>query len=181
MRILYHHRTQGEEPESIHINSVVIALRDLGHEVRIVGPTEAGREASTDSTVHWMVRVKRSVPRAVFELLQIAYNVVALRRLRQAVDEFKPDLIYERYALFGFAGVMFARHRGLPLILEVNTPYAQAWAKYFGLYLQRIGRWIELRTLLGADHVITVTEAQRTLLRRHGSCGVANLRIAQRH
>jgi len=29
MRILYHHRTQGEEPESIHIESIVAALRAL--------------------------------------------------------------------------------------------------------------------------------------------------------
>jgi len=28
MRILYHHRTQGEEPESIHIRSIVAALRE---------------------------------------------------------------------------------------------------------------------------------------------------------
>ena len=178
MRILYHHRTQGEEPESIHINAVVVALRELGHDVRIVGPTDVGREAPSDSSIHWMVRVKRAVPRAVFELLQIAYNVVALRRLRQAVDDFKPDLIYERYALFGFAGVLFARRRGIPLILEVNTPYAQAWAKYFGLHLQRLGHWIERRTLLGADHIITVTQAQRTLLQ---GLGIAASRISVSH
>ena len=27
MRILYHHRTQGEEPESVHIAAIVTALR----------------------------------------------------------------------------------------------------------------------------------------------------------
>jgi len=52
MRVLYHHRTQGEEPESIHIESIVAALRALGHEVRIVGPVDIEhREAATTAAV----------------------------------------------------------------------------------------------------------------------------------
>ncbi len=175
MRVLYHHRTQGEEPESIHIGSVVNALRALGHEVRIVGPIDIERpEAShVDTTAgkkpaHGLVRIKRAVPKAVFELLQIAYNLVAWRRLDRAVAEFAPDFIYERYALYSFAGGMVARRRGVPLILEVNTPYAQAWAKYYGLNLERLARWLETRTLRAADHVITVTHEQSTLLQRLG-------------
>lgn len=178
MRILYHHRTQGEEPESIHINAVVTALRDLGHDVLVVGPTAMDKEPGSASSPHWMVRVKRAAPRPLFELLQIAYNLVALKRLRRAADDFRPDLIYERYALFGFAGVLFASRRGLPLILEVNTPYAQAWAKYFGLHLQRLGRWLERRTLRGADHIITVTQTQRALLQ---GLGIPASRISVSH
>src|SRR5438128_1919278 len=139
MRILYHHRTQGEEPESIHIGSVVAALEDLGHEVRVVGPVELGQHThdASGGGASWLVRVKRAVPRAVFELLQIGYNLVAWRQLDRAVREFSPDLIYERYALFSFAGAVVAKRRRLPLILEVNTPYAQAWTQYFGLHLRR--------------------------------------------
>jgi len=171
MRILYHHRTQGEEPESIHIRSIVAALRELGHEVRVVGPGEIGQtgEVSVDcSPPRALVRIKRSVPRVVFELLQIAYNLVAWRRLDRAVREFRPDLLYERYALFSFAGAIVSRRRRLPLILEVNTPYAQAWAQYFGLHLRRVAAWLERRTLRSAHHVITVTHAQSLLLQRLG-------------
>jgi glycosyltransferase involved in cell wall biosynthesis len=179
MRVLYHHRTQGEEPESIHIGSIVAALRDLGHEVRIVGPVEMAHDGDSRaapqreaSAAHrppsLLARIKRNVPRAVFELLQIAYNLVAWRRLDRAIAEFAPDVIYERYALFGFAGVALARRRGVPLILEVNTPYAQAWAKYFGINLQRLARWLETRTLRAAPHIVTVTEVQGRLLQEMG-------------
>src|SRR5690348_13551538 len=133
MRILYHHRTQGEEPESIHIESIVAALRALGHEVRIVGPVDIEhREAAPAAAAaprskarkpSLLVRIKEAVPRSVFELLQIAYNALAWRRLDRAVREFRPDFIYERYALYAFAGGMVARRRGIPLILECNTPY----------------------------------------------------------
>ena len=175
MRVLYHHRTQGEEPESIHIESIVAALRALGHEVRIVGPVdiehrEAAPTAGNAKTrkPSRLVRIKQAVPRSVFELLQIAYNAVAWRRLDRAVREYKPDFIYERYALYAFAGGMVARRHGIPLILECNTPYAQAWAKYYGLHLPRLARWLEARTLRGADHVITVTHAQGKLLEQIG-------------
>lgn len=178
MRILYHHRTQGEEPESIHINSVVAALRDLGHEVRVIGPAGVGHDARDPGAVSWLGLVKRAVPRAVFEVLQIAYNAVALWRLIHAVRDFKPDLIYERYALFSFAGVMWAKRCGIALILEVNTPYAHAWARYFGLHLQRLARWIERRTLLAADQIITVTHAQRNMLQ---GMGIAASRITVSH
>ena len=173
MRVLYHHRTQGEEPESIHIDSIVTALRALGHEVRVIGPVDLEhREPPTPATAarssHLLVRIKKSVPRAVFELLQIGYNLVAWRRIDRAVKAFEPDFIYERYALYAFVGGMVARRRGVPFVLEVNTPYAQAWAKYYGLHFQRLARWLEARTLRAADHVVTVTHAQGKLLQEIG-------------
>ena len=131
MRILYHHRTQGEEPESIHIESIVAALRALGHEVRIVGPVDiehrepAAAASAAPRKPGLLARIKAAVPRSVFELLQIAYNAVAAWRLDRAVREYRPDFIYERYALYAFAGGMVARRHGIPLILECNTPYAQ--------------------------------------------------------
>jgi glycosyltransferase involved in cell wall biosynthesis len=183
MRILYHHRTQGEEPESIHIGAIVAALRAQGHEVRIVGPVDiehldAASTKTESRSAHRLVRIKEAVPRVVFELLQVAYNLVAWLRLDRAVRDFEPAFVYERYALYGFAGGMVARRRGVPFILEVNTPYAQAWAKYYGLNLPRLARWIEGRTLRAADHIITVTHAQSTLLQ---ALGVKPERITVSH
>lgn len=168
MRILYHHRTQGEEPESIHITAIVDALGALGHEVRIVGPAPVQHRATKVSKPSLAARIKNAAPRWVFELMQLGYNVVVDRRVSKAIKEFKPDAIYERYALFNFAGVRRARKLGIPLILEVNTPYAQAWAQYYGLYLKRLARWLEKRTLLAASHIITVTNVQREMLTQAG-------------
>ncbi|CAN5159209.1 glycosyltransferase family 4 protein [soil metagenome] len=168
MRILYHHRTQGEEPESIHISAIVNALRDLGHEVCVVGPASIQHSAVKASRPSLLGRIKNAAPRLVFEIMQLAYNLVVDRRIAKAISEFKPDLIYERYALFNFAGVRRAKARGIPLILEVNTPYAQAWAKYYGLYLKKLARWLEKSTLLAADHIITVTDVQRDMLVAEG-------------
>ena len=168
MRILYHHRTQGEEPESIHIRSIVEALSELGHTVLVVGPNPVHQldKGRTRPTI--LGRIKRHAPQVIFELMQIFYNIVVYRRLAKAIKEFNPELIYERYALFNFAGVRLAKRLGIPFILEVNTPYAQAWAKYYGLYLKSLARWLEKKILLTADHLITVTKVQLNLLVKEG-------------
>jgi glycosyltransferase involved in cell wall biosynthesis len=178
MRILYHHRTQGEEPESIHIMAIVNALRAHGHEVVLVGPSSARALSSQSGKRSLLGRIKAKSPRLVFELMQLGYNAVVFAKLLRAVDEVKPDFIYERYALYNFAGVALARWRKIPLILEVNTPYAQAWARYYGLYLKRLARALERRTLLAADHVVTVTHIQKRML---GEQGIPPERIAVCH
>jgi glycosyltransferase involved in cell wall biosynthesis len=168
VKILYHHRTQGEEPESIHILAIVNALRGFGHDVEIVGPTAAKQLATGGGRRSLLARIKARAPRWLFELMQIGYNAVVFVKLQRAVNRMRPDFIYERYALFNAGGVMLARWRRIPLILECNTPYAQAWARYYGLYLKRLARWIEKRTLVGADHVITVTRVQKRMLAEQG-------------
>jgi glycosyltransferase involved in cell wall biosynthesis len=146
----------------------VNALRGLGHEVEIVGPSSARDLAARHGRRSLLGRVKARAPGWTFELLQLGYNAVVFAKLWRAMNRFRPDFIYERYALYNVAGVALARWRGVPLILEVNTPYAQAWAHYFGLYLKRLARWIERRTLIAADHVITVTHVQKRMLAEQG-------------
>ncbi len=178
MRVLYLHRTQGEEPESIHIDAIIQALRNLGHEVILIGPPRVKISASGRVGFSVSGTIKRTVPGFVFELIQLGYNVIAYLRLRAAARKFRPDLIYERYALHGVAGTLFARNNKIPLILEVNTPYAMAWAKYFGLFFKRLARWIELKTFTSAPHIITVTHAQKAMLEQ---AGVAATKITVCH
>ena len=167
MRILYHHRTQGEEPESVHITSTITALEALGHEVVLVGPARRDLRAKGPSA-GWLSMIKRALPWSVFEVLQIAYNAVACARLGRAIRANRPDLIYERYALYNAAGVLLARRSGLPLILEVNTPYAHAWARYYGLRFRRLAARMEWWILNSAPAIVTVSDAQRKFLEAQG-------------
>lgn len=177
MRILYHHRTQGAEPEAVHIAAIVSALRRLGHEVDIIGaarvPSRGGRYKPS-----LVGRVKRRMPRLMIEIIQIAYNGISFIRLASALRRNKYDFLYERYAIYNVAGVFAARTFKVPLVLEVNTLYARAWKMYYGLRLQRLAlRW-ERFAFRSADTVITVTDALRKLLEEEG---VERSRIAVTH
>jgi glycosyltransferase involved in cell wall biosynthesis len=167
MRILYHHRTQGEEPESVHIASIVAALEQRGHVVDLVGPTPVAHGGEMPKR-NFLGRIKAWLPRPVLEVAQLVYNLRSFLQLWSALRIRRPSFIYERYALYNFAGVLAARWFNVPIVLEVNTLYAQAWDKYYGLRFKRLARWIERRTFQAADRIITVTDVQRRMLEAEG-------------
>lgn len=156
MRILYSHRVQSRDGQSVHIEELVSALRAAGHEVRVVGPgfydpSDLGGESRV------IARMRALVPAWLQEVLELAYNVPAYRRLHRASDKFEPDLIYERYNLYFLAGAWLARRRGLLLYLEVNAPIAAERADHSGLRLRRLAHALERRVWLAADRVLAVT------------------------
>lgn len=54
------------------------------------------------------------------------------RALRNAWKSSPLDMIYERYALNRFAGFEFARLKGIPFVLEINSPLADEDAQWRG-------------------------------------------------
>lgn len=145
MRILYHHRTQGRHVEGVHIRGIVHALRGLGHEVSVISFPGADPErepAPAASTGHGRLHgLIARMPGVLFELLELAYNLVTLARLSSAIRRLRPQLIYERYSLFLFATVWLARRHGIPLVLEIND--SALVRRVRPLYLKPLARRIE--------------------------------------
>ena len=103
------------------------------------------------------------------ELMELAYTWVAYRRLRAAAEEFKPDVIYERYNLYLLAGLMLKKKLGIPLLLEVNAPLVQERSAHSGgLSLKRLARWAEGTAWRGADYVLPVTQVLGDHVRAYG-------------
>lgn len=125
MRILYHFRTRASGAEAVHISGIANALTRLGHEVVFLNPSGRDPRAKTNpyaalKAPGFFGRVSRSLPRFVFELLEIAYNAWAFVKLRGLLAGRGFDLIYERHAFFLFASAFLAKRRGVPLVVEVN-------------------------------------------------------------
>ncbi|WP_096360802.1 glycosyltransferase family 4 protein [Sulfuricaulis limicola] len=131
LHVLYHHRTQGRGAEGNHIVSVVSALRQLGHQVRVISPggvdpfskdTAPVDKASTKVTgISRVWRfVSRHFPNWLFELAEMAYNIPAYFRVSRELRAVRYDLVYERYAFFLVAGAFAAARHGVPFLLEVN-------------------------------------------------------------
>jgi glycosyltransferase involved in cell wall biosynthesis len=158
MRILYHHRTASKDGQAVHIEELIGALRELGHEVRVVGPSGSDTGGSMGDDATWVHKLKSALPKAAYELLELAYTLLAYRRLAAAALEFHPDFIYERYNLFLLAGAMLKRKLGIPLLLEVNAPLAEERGRFGGLGLPRLARWAESRAWRDADFILPVTQ-----------------------
>ncbi|MEM9123129.1 MAG: glycosyltransferase, partial [Pseudomonadota bacterium] len=151
MKILYHHRTASKDGMDVHIQSMVEAFRRRGHIVRVVGP-EAHEASDFGSERSLVSAIRARLPKAIGEGLELAYNLHARRRLAEAIDQFEPDVLYERYNLFLSAGVTLAKARGLPFIVEVNSPLAEEREATGGLALRDKARAMERDVWTKADY-----------------------------
>ena len=173
MKILYHHRTRSKDGQYVHIEEMIGALRELGHEVIIVAPAGAENESfgADAGGVAWL---KRHLPKFVYELAELAYSLVAYRALAAAIRTHQPDVLYERFNLLLPAGVWISRRFSLPMLLEINAPLFEERAKYDGLALKALARWSQRYVWRNADRVLPVT---RVLADTVASYGVDPRRI----
>ncbi len=118
MKLLYVATDQvvpGTTGGSVHVLEVARGLARLGHDVHVVVRRQAGAPAHEESEgVHWH-RVRWTPPHRFFRF-----------RARPAVealaDDLRPQAVMERYYNFGGEGILTAQGRGLPSLLEVNSP-----------------------------------------------------------
>ena len=167
MKILYHHRIGSKDGQAVHIDGLVCALRDAGHEVVVVGPAAAHRmEFGDEAGV--VAFIRRRLPRPIAEALELAYNVPAFLRLYRAVSRHRPALIYERYNLFFVAGAVLRAIQETPFLLEVNAPLFDERSRYGGLSLNGVARRVESFVWRRADVVLPVTEVLAQSIRAAG-------------
>ena len=125
MKALYHFRTRGSGAEAVHISGVAGAFEELEHEVEFFNPGNADPRRRVNpyealSSPGFFGKVSRTLPRWVFELLEIGYNAWAWWPLWRRLTRGGFGLLYERHAFFLIVGASVARARRVPLIVEVN-------------------------------------------------------------
>ncbi len=169
MKILYHHRVASKDGQFVHIDELTRALRARGHELIMVGPkfAEESDFGADGGFVDWL---KRHMPKAVYELMEFGYSLLAYWKLRRAVLEHRPDCLYERYSLFLPSGVWLKQRFDLPMLLEVNAPLREERAKHSGgLALQGLARWSERYCWRKADRALPVTRVLGDMVEAEGA------------
>ncbi|MGF1685681.1 glycosyltransferase family 4 protein [Photobacterium japonica] len=156
MKILYHHRVASRDGQFVHIDAIIHALRQQGHEVIVVAP-EISENTDFGDNGGWVSTLRRRLPGAVAELLEFGYSLYDFIALYRAIKQHQPDAIYERYNLFLPSGIWAKTWFNLPLILEVNSPLFQERHDYTGIHLPMLARWSEYYTWRNADHVLPVS------------------------
>ena len=167
MKILYHHRTRSKDGQYVHIEEMITALREQGHDIVIVAPPSAETE-DFGADAGPVALLKRYLPKWFYELMELGYSLVAYRRLAAAVRKHKPDCLYERYNLFLPAGIWLARKYKLPMLLEINAPILEERSKYDGLSLTGLARWSQAYAWKNADMVLPVTQVLGDMVASYG-------------
>jgi glycosyltransferase involved in cell wall biosynthesis len=105
---------------SIHVQEILRAFARKGHEVQLFAQRTGGTPPADLAGIP--IRTLPALPAADpagLEREALAANVTTMAQLRR----YGPfDLVYERYALWSFAGIVHAAQRGIPGVLEVNAP-----------------------------------------------------------
>lgn len=169
MKILYHHRTLADGAEGIHIREMVKAFRDLGHEVKVIGPVgETGFEGTKKSRI--LGSVKRLIPDVLYELLEMLYTGHCFWKTARAIRDFRPDFIYDRYITFNAGTVLAGRVFRVPVFLEVNAPLAmeRSIEQDEGLVFRRIASRMEKWICTNATWTMVVSTPLKQYLESIG-------------
>jgi len=173
MHVLYHHRTQGTGVEAVHIMGIVSALVGLGHHVKIIGPpgTDPGSKPAVSADDHrgalkaaWRA-ISDHTPEVLFEILEIGYGLFTFFRLIRFLRANKVDVLYERYALFQFGGVLAACVSKVPIVLEVND--SAVVERVRPLRNKRIATWFEKKIFHNADALMTISTCFKRKILTH--------------
>ncbi len=165
MKILYHHRIASKDGQFVHVEELTNALIEQGHQLYFVAP-KVNENADFGGDGGFVSKLKKALPKALYELLELSYSLWVFIKLVVAIIKFKPDVIYERYNLHQPAGVLAAKLFRLPLVLEINAPLVEERSKYSGLALQGFAKKIENFTWRTASHCLPVTDVLADYLRK---------------
>lgn len=150
---------------SIHVQEVVRTLGQLGVEVELFTPRPEGvRPPGLESVQVHPLPTADSREAAVREQAALAANA----SLRTALETAGPfDWVYERYSLWSYAGMEYARTAGVPGLLEVNAPLIEEQAEHRTLVDRNSAEEVARRVFQDATTLIAVSAEVSAYLHRY--------------
>lgn len=148
-------RIPGTKGASLHLLAITRAFAQLGHEVLLLGVAGHGT-VPRDVRTHLLPHPGRAEG-LLREDNKLALTDQFVRECGPVLDDFAPDVIYERLALFGTAGLHLAARTGAHHVVEVNALLSREEATWRGLHRVAEARWRESSVLTEADTVVTVS------------------------
>ncbi len=156
----------GHKGASVHVRELATALSRILVEVAIASPRTEPAGDALDAPIALL-----PIPRVAPDASEVDLRT-ALEAQRAAVLEharlFDADAIYERYSLFGNAGVEAAAALGIPHVLEVNAPLREEARRFRTLPHPALAREIERAVYRGTGRLLAVSPAIKRWLEAEG-------------
>jgi len=144
----------GSKGAAVHVQEVLRALLRQGAEIVLF----ACRIETPPEDLQPIKRVALDPPPSGDATARAEAALAANARLEQALRAEEPfDLVYERYSLWSFAGLAYARRQGWPAVLEVNAPLIEEQKRYRELAGEEKAEAVLRNLLASATAVIAVS------------------------
>jgi glycosyltransferase involved in cell wall biosynthesis len=154
----------GQKGCSVHVQEVIRALRKRGAIVTLIARRIDGEPPAglADVRVVKLPKLAKE-PAEDRERAAIDGNTEVERLL---VEDGPFDLVYERYSLWSYRAMEWARERGIPGLLEVNAPLIEEQSKYRALVQQAEAERIARRVFGAATACLAVSEPVAEYVRK---------------
>jgi hypothetical protein len=175
LKIIYYsphptHDIVSEVGYSTHQRETIHAMRALGHTVFpvILGGTEKGevdiyhkRITTPGSGKQALVKLlPKFLLNTLKDLLVIRHDRRAAARLKQAIQEIQPDLVYERNEYMQDKGTLLCRAMNQYHILEINAPVVEEMRAFEGPSLLHFLAWKkEKNKIRNTNKILVVSSA----------------------
>ncbi len=152
---------------SIHVQEVIRALRSCGASVELFA-TRFGGDPPADLADLTCIGLPRP-PKADGPEREVA-SIAVNDSLRTALSQRAAfDLVYERYSLWSFAGMSWAREQGCASVLEVNAPLVEEQAEHRVLHDRASAEEIAQRAFGAAGSILAVSSGVAAYVRSQGA------------
>lgn len=161
----------GGKGASIHVQALIDAFDQLGHEVHLLCACLGSEQNPIRARVveiqpRWQSGQNKQVDSAACSRswkeqhgLEIARELERVAIERHSSAPF--GMIYERCSLWSKAGVRAARSISVPCIIEVNAPLLVEQSTYRELIASEVASHIEAEVFVSADGIVAVSDAVR--------------------
>lgn len=162
----------GSKGASVHVCEIVNAFAELGHQVTLFA-VRKGQEnrqlnaeiinvkANDDTDYSNLEEEEKS---RLHELYLIRLNDAIHQEILQSHSKDPFDFIYERYSLFGTAGVDVSQELNIPCIIEVNSPLVKEQQNYRALYHLKEAEQVEAKVFNEATFLSAVSNEIKSYL-----------------
>lgn len=156
----------GHKGASVHVRELARALSALGAEVAIASPRTEPMGDVLDASIE-LVPIPALTPKGSEADLRSGLEMQR-EAVVNATRSFAAEAIYERYSLFGGAGVAAAAELGIPHVLEVNAPLRVEARRFRTLPHPRVAADVEGTVFRATDRILAVSQALRRWLQEEG-------------
>jgi len=155
----------GRKGSSVHCQEVMRALQKRGFDIELFG-TRLGDDVPPD--LRRIRKHKIPCPEGRHSHQREKALINLNPEVYRMLDNAEPfDLIYERYALWSFSAMRFAHERGIPGVLEVNSPLINEQKTYRKLHDESAAKHIRGRCFRYASSLIAVSEQVAEQVRKN--------------
>ena len=153
----------GHKGASVHVREMARALHGLGADVIVASSRVQDEGASLTAGVA-VCEIPPVVPLRLSEAALAGAVADQRARVLDLCRDIRPDVVYERFALFSDAGVRAARRLGIPHLLEVNSPLRAEARRWRTLPHEQIAEKMEREVCRDTRRILCVSAGVATAI-----------------